>query len=400
MESFDGGAGLPRRRFLLRACQNEPDEAFWPPMDRPLAKLQHIPPDVVSVADYERLARERVDTAAWAFLDGGAADEWTLRENAAAYQRLTLRTRVLEDLSGGNTAVALFGCRFDAPILLAPVAYHRLYDPDGEIATVVAASAMQTGVVVSTQATVSLEDIASQATTPLWFQLYIQPDRDFTADLVRRAEAAGYQALVLTVDAPVTGVRNREQRAGFALPPGLESVNLRGMRQPAMRPASNGQLLLGGPLLAAAPTWQDVAWLRGLTKLPLLAKGIMTAEDAQRAVAAGFDGIIVSNHGGRTLDTQPATIDVLGEIASAVSDRVPVLCDGGIRRGSDVFKALALGAKAVLVGRPYMYGLAAAGAPGVAHVIRILRAELEVTMALTGCKDLAAIDAGRVMRGR
>ena len=367
-------------------------------MQQPLPKLQQIPPAVVSVGDYEELARERVSASAWAFLSGGATDEWTLRENGAAYQRLTLRTRVLEDLSGGNTAVELFGQRFSAPILLAPVAYHRLFHPDGELATALAASAMQTGLVVSTQATTIIEDIARQSKAPLWFQLYVQADREFTAALVRRAEAAGYTALVVTVDAPVTGIRNREQRAGFALPPDLEAVNLRDMRVPAARPASNDQLLLGGPLLAASMTWRDVAWLRSLTRLPLLAKGIMTAEDARRAIAEGFDGIIVSNHGGRTLDTQPATIDVLAEIVAAVGDRVPVLCDGGIRRGSDVFKALALGAKAVLIGRPYVYGLAAAGAPGVAHVIRILRAELEVTMALCGCKDLSAIDAARVRR--
>lgn len=368
------------------------------PMQQPLPKLQQIPPAIVSVSDYEELARERVSASAWAFLSGGATDEWTVRENNAAYQRLTLRTRVLEDLSGGNTAVELFGQRFAAPIFLAPVAYHRLFHSDGELATALAASAMQTGLVVSTQATTLIEDIARHATAPLWFQLYVQADRDFTAALVRRAEAAGYQALVVTVDAPVTGIRNREQRAGFTLPPDLEAVNLRGMRVPAVRPASNDQLLLGGPLLAAAMTWRDVAWLRSLTRLPLIAKGSMTAGDAQRAIAEGFDGIIVSNHGGRTLDTVPATIDVLAEVVAAVGERVPVLCDGGIRRGSDVFKALALGAKAVLIGRPYVYGLAAAGAPGVAHVIRILRAELEVTMALCGCKDLSAIDAARVKR--
>lgn len=371
-------------------------------MQQPLPKLQQIPPTAVSVGDYEGLARERVSAPAWAFLSGGATDEWTVRENNAAYQRLTLRTRVLEDLSGGNTAVEIFGQRFAAPILLAPVAYHRLFHPDGELATALAASAMQTGLVVSTQATTLIEDIArqakDQAKAPLWFQLYVQVDRDFTATLVRRAEAAGYTALVVTVDASVTGIRNREQRAGFALPPDLEAVNLRGMRVPSMQAADNGQLLLGGPLLAAAMTWRDVAWLRSLTRLPLLAKGIMTAEDARRAIAEGFDGIIVSNHGGRTLDTQPATIDVLAEIVAAVGDRVPVLCDGGIRRGSDMFKALALGAKAVLIGRPYVYGLAAAGAPGVTHVIRILRAELEVAMALCGCKDINAIDAARVRR--
>lgn len=370
-------------------------------MQQPLPKLQQIPATAVSVSDYESLARERVSAVAWAFLSGGAADEWTLRENIAAFQRVTLRPRVLMDLSGGNTAVELFGQRFAAPILLAPIAYHRMFHPDGELGTVMAAGAMQTGMVVSTQATTLIEDVARQAEgskTPLWFQLYVQADRDFTAALVRRAEAAGYGALVVTVDAPVTGIRNREQRAGFALPPGLDAPNVRDMRAPTVQTGDNSQLLFGGPLLAAAMTWRDVAWLRSLTRLPLIAKGIMTGEDAQRAVAEGFDGIVVSNHGGRTLDTQPATIDVLAEIVAAAASRVPVLCDGGIRRGSDVFKALALGAKAVMIGRPYVYGLAAAGALGVAHIIRILRAELEVTMALCGCKDLSAIDEARIRR--
>jgi 4-hydroxymandelate oxidase len=267
------------------------------------------------------------------------------------------------------------------------------------LATVLAASAMQAGMVVSTQASASLEDIARQARVPLWFQLYILPDRDFTAALVRRAEAAGYRALVVTVDAPVNGVRNREQRAGFVLPPEAEAVNLRGLAPPpAMGGAAGAPVLLGTPLLASAPSWKDIAWLRSLTRLPVLVKGVMTADDAGRAVSEGVDGIIVSNHGGRVLDTLPATIDVLPEIAAAVEGRVPVLMDGGIRRGTDVLKALALGASAVLIGRPYVYGLAAAGAVGVSHVLHILRAELEVAMTLTGCRDLRAIGPSLIRR--
>ncbi len=363
------------------------------PMTAPLPKLQRISPAVASVSDYEPLARERLTQEAWAYVSGGAADEWTLRENCAAFQRLTLRTRVLADLTGGNTRLDLFGHSFNSPVFLAPVAYQKLFHPDGEMATALAASAMQTGMVVSTQASTHLEGIAREATAPLWFQLYIQPDRDFTRDLVRRVEAAGYRALVVTVDAPVSGPRNREQRAGFTLPEGVEAVNLRTM--PIQRGRGDGAdtLLLGGPLLAAAPTWEDVRWLRSLTTLPILIKGIMTAEDTRRAVSEGADGIIISNHGGRVLDTQPATIDVLPDIVQAIGDRTPVLLDGGIRRGSDILKALALGAKAVLIGRPYIFGLAAAGAIGVSHVVRILRAELEIAMALTGCATLEAIGA-------
>ena len=354
--------------------------------DLPLPTLTQIPPSVAAVADYEPLARERMSAQAWAYIAGGAADELTLAENQAAFQRICLRTRVLADLSGGNTHLQLFGQTFTHPIFLAPVAYQQLAHAQGELATVLAASAVQAGMVLSTQASVSLEAVAEHAHNPLWFQLYIQPDRTFTEALVRRAEAAGYQALVLTVDAPVNGMRNREQRAGFSLPGGIEAVNLRGMQPLHECAPPSGGLLLGGALLAAAPGWADVQWLRSLTRLPILLKGVMTAEDARRAVAEGVDGIIVSNHGG-----QPATIEVLAEIAAAVQGRVPLLLDGGIRRGTDVFKALALGADAVLVGRPYVYGLAAAGASGVAHVVQLLRAELEVAMALTGCRDLASI---------
>lgn len=361
-------------------------------MNAPLPKLQRIGASIASVSDYESLARDRVTEQAWSYVAGGAADEWTLRENCAAFQRLSLRTRVLRDLSDGNTQLSLFGQTFASPIFLAPIAYQRLVHPDGEIATALAAAAAQACMIVSTQASVSLEDIARQATAPLWFQLYFQPDRDFTANLVRRAEAAGYRALVVTVDAPVSGIRNREQRAGFSLPPGIDAVNLRGMPTPPPTESNaDERILLGGPLLASAPTWNDINWLRSSTRLPVLIKGIMTAEDAKLAVNEGVDGIIVSNHGGRTLDTQPSTIDILPEVIEAVAGRMPVLLDSGIRRGSDVFKALASGAAAVLVGRPYIYGLAAAGAVGVAHVMHILRAELEVTMALTGCRDLAAI---------
>lgn len=358
----------------------------------PLAPLQQIPADIAAVGDYQAYARERMSEQAWAYLAGGAADELTLQDNRQAFDRLRLRSRVLQDLRGGNTRLRLFGQDYEHPIFVAPVAYQKLAHADGELACVLGASALRAGMVVSTQASIELETIAAQAQTPLWFQLYIQPDRDFTADLVRRAEAAGYRALVLTVDAPVSGIRNREQRAGFALPAGIEAVNLRGMRPLAVSAdPSASSLLLGGPLLNAAPTWADLAWLRAQTRLPILLKGILSAADAEQALAAGVDGLIVSNHGGRTLDGLPATIEALPEVAAAVQGRVPVLLDGGIRRGTDILKALALGADAVLVGRPCIFALAAAGAVGVAHVLQLLRAELEVAMALTGCADLASI---------
>jgi 4-hydroxymandelate oxidase len=355
--------------------------------------LTNIPAHVAAVADYEALARERMTDAAWAYISGGAADELTLADNCAAYARQRLRQHVLVDMEGATTRLELFGDTFEYPILLGPVAYHKLVAPDGERATALAATAMQAGMVLSTQASVALEDVASTARAPLWFQLYIQHDRAHTRTLVRRAEAAGYKALVLTVDAPVNGIRNREQRAGFGLPPGVEAVNLRGMQaRPAHTVQPGGSGLFGSPLLAMAPTWKDVEWLIGLTRLPVLIKGITTDTDAAMAITHGAAGIIVSNHGGRTLDTLPATIDALPSIVATVDDRVPVLLDGGIRRGTDVFKALALGATATLIGRPYMYALAAAGAPGVAHVLHMLRTELEAAMAFTGCRTLKDID--------
>jgi len=368
-----------------------------PVTTHPLPPLAQIPTDVAAVMDYEPLARARMTASAWAYVQGGAADERTLADNSAAFERLRLLPRVLADVANGNTQVTLLGQRHAAPILLAPVAFQQLAHPEGECATVLAASAMQTGMVVSTQSGIALETLAQEAQAPLWFQLYVQPDRDFTRALVARAQAAGYQALVVTVDAPVNGARNREQRAGFALPVGIAPVNLNGMRAlPAEPVRAGGVSLLQTEMVRRAATWKDLQWLRGVTQLPILLKGILAPEDAVRAVDMGMAGVIVSNHGGRTLDGVPATIDALPAIAQAVGARIPLLLDGGIRRGTDIFKALALGASAVLVGRAFIYGLAAAGAPGVVHVLHMLRTELEIAMVLAGCKTLADIDATRL----
>ncbi len=359
-----------------------------------LPPLTQIPSDVVAVADYEPLARERMSPAAWAYFSGGVGDELTLQANPAAYARRLLRPRVLADLRGGHTRVTLFGRTYEHPIFLAPVAYQKMAHPEGERAAMVGAAAMKAGMIVSTQSTVLLEDLAREAQTPLWFQLYVQRDRGLTQSLVARAEAAGFEAVVVTVDAPVLGPRNREQRSGFRLMPGVEAVNLRGQPAAATRHLAAGASVFSSGLLDVAPTWADIAWLRSITRLPVLVKGIMSADDAARAVQEGVAGIVVSNHGGRTLDTLPATLDVLPAISAQVAGRVPILLDGGIRRGTDILKALALGADAVMVGRPYLYGLAAAGAIGVAHVINILRTELEFAMALTGRATIADIDAG------
>ncbi|WP_035603332.1 alpha-hydroxy acid oxidase [Haloferula sp. BvORR071] len=353
----------------------------------PLPPLDTIPPDVASLDDYEALARERIEPGAWAYLSGAAADEITLRENRAAFERLRLCPRIFRDLSQANTRLSLFGREYAHPIFIAPTAFHRLFHPSGELATLLGASALETCMTVSTQAGTAIEEITQAATVPPWFQLYIQPDRAFTAELVKRVEAAGCSAIVLTADAPLHGLRNREQRAAFRMPPGFEPVNLRGME--TVPPADR---VFGSHLLAKAPTWQDLAWLRSHTKLPIILKGVLDPHDALQAASYGVDAIIVSNHGGRTLDTVPAAIEVLPSIAAALQGKLPILMDGGIRRGTDVLKSLALGASAVMVGRPILHGLAAAGATGVAHVLKILRTELEIAMALTGRATLAELD--------
>ena len=370
--------------------------------------LQAIPADTVSLADYERHAQARMDAGAWAYLQGGAGDEHTLRANAQAWQALQLLPRVLRRTAGGHTRSELLGRTLAHPIIVAPVAYQKLAHPEGEMDTALAAAAQEAGFVLSTQSSVRMEDIGDAIASddlrgPLWMQLYLQPDRAFTQALVHRAEAAGFEAIVLTVDAPTSGVRDRERRSGFRLPAGISAVNLAGMgatAAPGERREQGGLPPQGSALfddlLHHAPTWDDVAWLRSRTRLPILLKGVLHPDDARQARDAGVQGLIVSNHGGRTLDTVLPTARALPRIVDAVGADLPVLVDGGIRRGTDVLKALALGARAVLVGRPCMHALATAGALGVAHGIRLLRDELEAAMALTGCATLADIHRGLI----
>lgn len=359
-----------------------------------LPPLSSIPPDLVAAADYERHARQHLDDNAWTYLTCGAADGITLAANPAAFQRWQLRNRVLADVSGGHTRLNLFGQEYRHPILLAPVAYHHLFHADGERAAAMGAAALEAPMVLSSMASTAIDVVATQA-GPLWFQLYIQREREQTLALLRLAEAAGCQALVVTVDAPVAGIRNQEQRIGFHLPPGIRAVNL-----PAASAETTelqaGQSVIFDRLMRGAPGWADIEWLVSETSLPVVLKGILTAEDALRAIDAGVAGIVVSNHGGRVLDSVPATLDVLPAIAAAVQGRLPLLLDGGVRRGTDVFKALALGASAVMIGRPYVHALATAGALGVAHLLRTLREELEIAMVLCGCRTLADIDRSRV----
>lgn len=364
-----------------------------------LKPLAQIPADIVCLDDYIPYAKERLSAQAWAYFSGGAADNLAVARNRQAFEQYRLLPRVLNRLQGGHTRSSLLGQSLAYPILLAPVAYQRLAHPDGELASVLAASAMQTTMVLSMQASTSVEDVAQHAHSPVWFQWYKQADSAASLRLLRRVEAAGYQAIVLTVDAPVNGIRNQERRAQFSLPDTVRAVNL---TEFAPMPAATGQAgtspVFGSGLVEHAATWDDVAALVQQTHLPVLLKGVLHPQDAQQALALGVKGLIVSNHGGRTLDTAISPLDALPAITQAVQGAVPILVDGGIRRGTDIFTALALGASAVLIGRPYLYALAAAGAPGVAHVLHILRTELEVAMALCGCATLADIHSGLLQR--
>ena len=367
-------------------------------MTTSLPALQSVAADIVCLADHERRAAEVLDANAWAYFSGGAADERCLQANRSAWDSLALWPRVLRPLAQGHTRIQLLGQDYAHPLLVAPMAFQRLAHADGELASAYAAAALGAGFTLSTQASLPLE-LPAQAVLgtagrgPLWFQLYLQHDRGFTLELVQRVERAGYEALVLTVDAPVSGVRDRERRAGFHLRAGISAVNLQGLGPAAA--AAPGDATLCAGMLRHAPTWDDLAWLQAQTRLPVLLKGILHPLDALQAARLQAAGIIVSNHGGRTLDSAPATALALPRIVQALqagpdnAGALPVIVDGGIRRGTDVLKAMALGASAVMVGRPIVWGLAHAGAAGVAHVLRLLRDELEIAMALTGCATLA-----------
>jgi 4-hydroxymandelate oxidase len=364
-----------------------------------IPKVASIPAGVVTLVDHENHARNVLDDNAQAYFCGGAGDELTQQANCQAWSTFKLQPRVLQSLAGGHTRTQLLGKTLAHPIFLAPIAYQRMAHPDGELATAHAAAALGAGMVLSTQSSTSLESVAtavlnpSNNTTrgPLWFQLYMLHDRGFTQDLVQRVEAAGYEALVVTVDAPTQGCRDRERRANFKLPFGVSAVNLAVLQDEQTAALRPGQSALFDGLLTTAPTWNDIAWLQSITRLPIILKGILHED-------MGLAGIVVSNHGGRTLDTAVATADVLPRIAQKLAGDIPILVDGGIRRGTDVLKAIALGATAVMVGRPYVYGLANAGAVGVAHVLRLLRDELEVAMALSGCATLSQVTAKVIYR--
>ncbi|AKR44080.1 alpha-hydroxy acid oxidase [Methylophilus sp. TWE2] len=331
---------------------------------------------------FAQQAQTKLPANIWHYLQSDAGLGAQLQSNEAGWQAKKLLPRPLQALHLPSTQCELFGEQWAHPIMLAPVAYQKLFHPDGEIGTAVACNAQQGQMMVSSLASQPVEEIIKQAQQPLWFQLYWQGSREATAVLLNKALAAGASAIIFTVDAPV-------KQALIDLPAGVSAVNL---AQPlTMQPIKPGQSQVFDGWMTQAPTWEDVAWLRQQMKIPLLIKGLMHAEDAKRAVTLGCEGIVVSNHGGRVLDSTPSVAAVLPQMVAAVGGQCKILVDSGIRSGQDIFKALAMGADAVCVGRPYVWGLAAEGAMGVAKVIRYLRDELEMTMALTGVSTLAEI---------
>ena len=350
----------------------------------------------INVWDYERLAEEALDEATLAYFAGGAADEHTLRDNVAAFGRWRLRPRVLVDVSTVSTATTVQGEEVAMPILVSPIAYQRMLHPDGEVAVARAAAATGTVMCLSTFATASPAEVAAAAPeAPHWFQLYWHPDRGIAKAVLDQAREAGFRAVVLTLDLPVLGRRERDLRLGFTLKPEYRlEIYASGLGDlGAITPASAAELI--DPRL----TWRDLEWLRETSALPVIAKGILSPEDARLACEHGCSAVVVSNHGGRQLDRAIASLDALPDVVEAVDGRAEVLMDSGIRRGSDVAIALALGARAVFVGRPAMWGLAARGADGVQHVLELMRDELALALALLGCPSPAELDRSRLVPG-
>ena len=344
---------------------------------------------LVNLHDWESAAVERLSLEAREYLQSGAADEITKRRNQEAFAEVHLHPRVLVDVSTVDASIELLGVKHRMPVLVAPTGYHRLFHERGEHETVAGAAAADVTCILSTMSTVPVEKLTAESGAAMWFQLYTQMDRAQTSQLIRRAEDAGCTCLVVTVDTPVLGARDRERRLAFPEGPETRAVHLEdldpdGTLRHHWKPGS-----IYSPLLNPMLTWKAIAAIRAETRLPVMLKGVSSAADARQAVSEGIDGLIVSNHGGRNLDTAPASIEALPVVADAVQGRVPVLMDGGVRRGTDVLKALALGATAVCIGRPALWGLSVAGAEGVQRVLETLHRELKSAMALCG---VASVD--------
>jgi 4-hydroxymandelate oxidase len=356
---------------------------------------------LINLFEYQTLASQQLPPMARDYYASGSWDEITLRDNRAAFERFKLRPRMLVDVSQRDLSTQILGQSLQLPILIAPMAFQCLAHPEGELATAKAAAQWETVMVLSTLSTTSMEDVASvRSQTPQWFQLYVHRDRGLTRALVERAHAAGFQALCLTVDAPVLGKREKDMHNQFVLPPDMELANLSTLAnlEISYQPDESGLFSYFVEQINPALTWSDLEWLQSLSPMPVVVKGILRGDDAVRAVEHGAKAVIVSNHGGRQLDGAIASIDALSEVVAAVGDKVDVLMDGGIRRGTDVLKALALGAQAVLLGRPILWGLAVGGEAGVKHVLELLYNELDLALALSGCANLQDIDSSLVVR--
>ncbi|MEQ0922724.1 alpha-hydroxy acid oxidase [Acinetobacter schindleri] len=360
----------------------------------PIAPLTQIPAYLQTIADYEMEAKKHLSNMVWDYLQGGSMDEVSVRDNLQQFQDIQLLPRMLKDLSQGSTEIEIFGQKFPHPIFLAPIGHQQQFHPEAETASALAAEVMGSNIILSTFTNTDMRAL-KQDNPRKWFQLYWQGDREKSLALVKMAEAHHYTALVITVDSPHTGIRDRERRAFFHLPKDMQHPHT-----PAHIPLpelKEGDHPVFHGLMKIAPTWEDIAWMVKQTYLPVILKGIVHPQDAQLAIQHGVKGLIISNHGGRVLDTCISPLIALQLIKKVVPADFPLLYDGGIRRGSDVFKAIALGASAVLIGRPYIYGLATAGALGVAHVIKILKEEFEITMALMGTATVAEIQPGCVL---
>src|SRR5436190_4626262 len=347
---------------------------------------------LLNIADYARVARGKLAKDCFDYYEGGALDEITLRENNAGWERLKLHYRVLAGVGVRDLSTTVLGQSISMPIVIAPTAFHKLACARGEIATAKAAKGCGTLFILSSLSNTSMESVFAEAVSPRWFQLYIYKDRAVTGELVQRAEAAGAEAIVLTVDAPGLGTRERDIRNNFRLPQGLAVANL--------APLGKGNFpeVTGSALAAYVQAnfkedlgFDDLDWLCRSTRLSVVVKGVCRGDDARRAAERGAKAVVVSNHGGRQLDTAPATCEVLPHVVDAVGDRCEIYVDGGIRRGSDVLKAIALGARAVLVGRPILWGLCVSGEQGAVQVLEILRRELDEAMLLCGCTKLGDI---------
>lgn len=367
-----------------------PDTAAQPP-------LSSIPPEILCARDYESLARRHMPGPAFDYVAGGSGHDRTVAANLAAFERWSICPRILRDVRAGHTQLELGGEQFAHPVMLAPVAFQHLAHPRAELETARAAHATDTCMVLSTLSTKTLEDVAQAGGPQRWFQLYFQPRREDTLDLARRAVQAGYRAIVVTLDASIQVPSYGAIRAGFRMPEGRVPANLAAYGAvPAAQVPGDGSRIFQGAM-QHAPTWDDLAWLIENAGLPVWVKGVMHPEDALQLKAAGVAGLVVSNHGGRTFDGAPASLDALPAIRAALGPSFPLLLDSGIRSGSDVFKAIALGANAVLVGRLQVYALSVAGALGVAHMVRLLREELEVCMALAGCVTLHEVGQAKLL---